>query len=70
MIAKLTQEVTNLKKENKILRDDLKILQSGNDGQTNAKVNYEEREGGKEILEVKKEIGTSLQSIIRFESDT
>ena len=58
-MAKLTQEVENLKKENKILRDDIKKLQFGNEGQTNAELKYEEKMGGKEIVDVKKEIGTS-----------
>ena len=65
VMAKLTQEIENLKKENKILRDDIKELQLGNEGQTNAQAKYEEKMGGKEIVDVKKEIGTSLESTIR-----
>ena len=59
VMAKLTQEVENLKKENKILRDDIQKLQFGNEGQTHAELKYEEKMGGKEIVDVKKEIGTS-----------
>ena len=65
VMAKLTQEVQNIKKENRILRDNIKELQFGNEGQTNAQAKYEEKMGGKEIVDVKKEIGTSLESTIR-----
>ena len=65
VMAKLTQEVENLKKENKILRDDIKELQLGNEGQTNAQAKYEEKMSGKEIVDVKKEIGTLLESTIQ-----
>ena len=65
VMAKLTQEVENLKKENKILRDDIKKLQFGNEGQTHAPGKFEEKMGGKEVVDVKKEIGTSLESTRR-----
>ena len=65
VMAKLTKEVENLKKENKILRADIKKLQIGNEGQTNAQANYEEKMGGKETVDVEKEIGTSLESTTR-----
>ena len=64
-MAKLTQEVENLKKETNIERDDIKKLQIGNEGQTNAQAKYEEKMGGKETVDVKKEIGTSLESTRR-----
>ena len=35
VMAKLILDVENLKKENKILRDDIKQLQLGNEGQAN-----------------------------------
>ena len=64
-MAKLNQDVENLKKENKILRDDVRKLQFCNKGQTNAHGKYEEKMDGKEIVDVKKEVGTPLESTRR-----
>ena len=63
-MAILTKEVENVKKEYKILRDDIKELQFGNERQTNAQATYEEKMGNKEKVDVKKVIGTSRESTI------